>query len=159
LEGSLSIIEAIQLIIAPAVMINASGLLLLDISNQYTVILTRVRTLNEERRRMALRLGAQTSTPDETVRLESVARQIDRLLVRARYARNAVMSYPTGVGLFILTSLLIGADFFSGTFELRYAILAVFLAGILAMMAGVTYGILDTRKAYEVIRDDVLVDQ
>jgi ABC-type dipeptide/oligopeptide/nickel transport system permease subunit len=55
--------------------------------------------------------------------------------------------------------LLIGADFFSGVLELRHAILTAFLAGIVAMMAGVIYGILDTRKAYEVIRYDVMVDQ
>ena len=159
MEESLSIIQAIQLIIAPAVMINACGLLLLGISNRYSVILTRVRTLNEEKRRIVLRLADHSSAPEDTVRLESIARQIDRLLVRASYARNAVLSYLGGVGLFVLTSLLIGADFFSGAFELRYAILTAFLAGILAMMAGVVFGILDTLKAYEVIRYDVMVDQ
>lgn len=159
MDGSLSIIQAIQLIIAPAVMINACGLLLLGISNRYTVILTRVRTLNEEKRRIVSRLADREAGPEETVRLESIARQIDRLLVRARYARNAVLSYLGGVGLFVLTSLLIGADFFTGVFELRHAILSAFLAGILAMMSGVIYGILDTRKAYEVIRYDVMVDQ
>lgn len=159
MEGGLSIIQAIQLIIAPAVMINACGLLLLGISNRYTVILTRVRTLNEEKRRIVARLGDREATSDDTIRLESIARQIDRLLVRAVYARNAVLSYLGGVGLFVLTSLLIGADFFSGVLELRHAILTAFLAGIVAMMAGVIYGILDTRKAYEVIRYDVMVDQ
>jgi membrane associated rhomboid family serine protease len=105
------------------------------------------------------RLGEREATSDDTIRLESIARQIDRLLVRAVYARNAVLSYLGGVGLFVLTSLLIGADFFSGVLELRHAILTAFLAGIVAMMAGVIYGILDTRKAYEVIRYDVMVDQ
>ena len=159
MEGSLSIIQAIQLIIAPAVMIDACGLLLLGISNRYSMILTRVRTLNEEKRRIALRLAERSSSSEETIRLESIARQIDRLLVRARYARNAVLSYLGGVGLFILTSLLIGADFFVGAFELHDAILGAFLGGIVAMLSGVVYGILDTRKAYEVIRYDVMVDQ
>lgn len=158
MEGSLSVIQAIQLIIAPAVMINACGLLLLGISNRYSMILTRVRALNEEKRRLAVRLGEKGSTPEETVRIESIARQIDRLLVRARYARNAVLSYLGGVGMFVLTSLLIGADFFSRVLELRIVILSVFLAGIMGMMAGVVYAILDTRKAYDVIRFDVLVD-
>lgn len=158
MEGSLSVIQAIQLILAPAVMINACGLLLLGISNRYSMILTRVRGLNEEKRRIALRLGEKHSTPEEAVRIESIVRQIDRLLVRARYARNAVLSYLIGVGTFVLTSLLIGADFFSGFFEVRTAILPVFLAGILAMMAGVVFAVLDTLKAYDVIRFDVLVD-
>ena len=158
MDGSLSVIQAIQLILAPAVMINACGLLLLGISNRYSMILTRVRALNEEKRRIAVRLGEKHSTPEEAVRVESLVRQIERLLVRARYARNAVLSYLVGVGTFVLTSLLIGADFFSGVLELRIVIMSVFLAGIMAMMAGVVYAIMDTLKAYDVIRYDVLVD-
>jgi len=105
-----------------------------------------------------VRLGEKHSTPEEAVRVESLVRQIERLLVRARYARNAVLSYLVGVGTFVLTSLLIGADFFSGVLELRIVIMSVFLAGIMAMMAGVVYAIMDTLKAYDVIRYDVLVD-
>jgi hypothetical protein len=159
MEGSLSIIQAIQLILAPAVMINACGLLLLGISNRYSMILTRVRSLNEEKRRIAVRLGDKNPVPEDTIRLESIARQIERLLVRAAYARNAVLSYLGGVGLFVFTSLLIGTDYFTGTFELRYTILGAFLAGIAAVMVGVIYALLDTLKAYEVIRFDVMVDQ
>ena len=44
-------VQAIQAILAPAIMVSACGLLLLGLLNRYTVIMTRIRTLSEERRR------------------------------------------------------------------------------------------------------------
>jgi len=43
-------LKAIQLMLAPAVMISACGLLLLGINNKHSSITNRIRLLNEERR-------------------------------------------------------------------------------------------------------------
>ena len=45
-------VQAIQAILAPAIMVSACGLLLLGLLNRYTVIMARIRALNDERRRL-----------------------------------------------------------------------------------------------------------
>ena len=48
IESGISVIQIIQLILAPAVMINACGLLLLATSSKYSSVLNRIRLLNDE---------------------------------------------------------------------------------------------------------------
>jgi len=57
MEQGFSIIQVIQLILAPAVMINACGLLLLATSNKYSSVLNTIRRLNEEKRRLFRKAG------------------------------------------------------------------------------------------------------
>jgi len=52
--------KTIQLMLAPAVMISACGLLLLGISNKYSSITNRLRILNEERRRHHNKMNSDT---------------------------------------------------------------------------------------------------
>ena len=47
----------IQLMLAPAVMISACGLLLLGITNKHTSITNRIRLLNEEKRRLLIKMS------------------------------------------------------------------------------------------------------
>jgi len=46
-----SIVNLIQSMLAPGVMINASGLLLLGMNNKYSAVVSRIRLLNEEKRK------------------------------------------------------------------------------------------------------------
>ena len=54
---NLSVTQTIQLILAPGVMINACGLLLLGIGNKFSSVLNRIRILNDEKRRLHMRAG------------------------------------------------------------------------------------------------------
>jgi len=92
-----SVIQVIQLILAPAVMINACGLLLLATSNKYSMVLNRIRLINDEKRKLMKKAGEPTF--EENLRLESVARQIEHLMVRARLVRNSVMCYTGAIAL------------------------------------------------------------
>ena len=87
LPEGLSVIQAIQLILAPGVMINACGLLLLGINNKFTSVLNRIRALTEEKRKMALLAANREFHPLEDQRIESISRQIKDLLNRARLVR------------------------------------------------------------------------
>lgn len=152
-----TVIQIIQLILAPAVMINACGLLLLGTSNKYTTVLTRIRLLNDEKRKLFKRAAEKTF--DETLRLESVAQQINYLMGRAKVVRNAVMCYTGGVALFILTSLLIGLSFFISMAGFQVLILVTFLFGVMIVLCGVVYAFLDARRGFEIVRFDVLAEE
>lgn len=91
MDQSFSVIQIIQLILAPAVMINACGLLLLATSNKYSSVLNRIRLLNDEKRKLSKKAGEKNF--EEMQRLESLARQIEHLMARAKLVRNSVMSY------------------------------------------------------------------
>ena len=156
---ALSVTQTIELILAPGVMINACGLLLLGISNKFSNVLNRIRLLDDEQRRLAERSGRGELTLIERQRVESIARQVKGLLSRARYIRNAVFCYFTGVGLFVGTSLLIGTDFFLQVPHLKNIIIIVFLSGMVVVFVGVIFGVRDTFKGFDVVKFEVKVDE
>ena len=78
-----SIVEIIQLMLAPGIMISACGLLLLGMNNKYSLVVNRIRLLNEERRK-----AIHKTTDDknfnyqESQRLQSISMQISKLVYR-----------------------------------------------------------------------------
>ena len=156
---TLTIIQSIQLILAPAVMINACGLLLLSVSTRYSMILNRIRSLNEEKRKLARRSAQEPLGTEDNLRIASIARQLDQLLMRGRLARNAVLSFTGGIALFVVTSLLIGAAYFVQIPAASYEIISLFLLGMVSALIGIIYGFIDARQAYDVVMFDVAVDE
>jgi Protein of unknown function (DUF2721) len=146
-------VQAIQAILAPAIMVSACGLLLLGLLNRYTVIMSRIRVLNEERRRLV-----RTATPPaeaaatEVARLASVMRQLEDLVDRVRLLRNAVMCQVVSVGCFVLTSLLIGIRVAGPEWLAAAHPLAIFVIGMAVLFAGVVFEGTDVIRAYRTIR-------
>jgi len=157
MDTGFTVIQMIQLILAPAVMINACGLLLLATSNKYSSVLNRVRLLNEEKRKLFRKAGEKNF--EETQRLESLARQIGHLMIRGKLVRDAVMCYTGAIALFILTSLLIGFSYLFRGFESDSITIIAFLAGMCAILAGVAFSFLDAKRGYEIVKFDVLADE
>jgi hypothetical protein len=155
---NISATQAIQLILAPGVMINACGLLLLSISSKFTTVLNRIRALTEEKRKLISRAGDQDFSRMEGRRLESVTRQITGLMTRAQLIRNAVSCYFCGVGLFVVTSLTIGIDYFAQVPVLRLLSLGTFLTGMITVFLGVVFGVRDTFKGFDVVKFEVQAD-
>jgi len=155
----LNVIQIIQLMLAPAVMINACGLLLLGINNKYSLVVNRIRLLNEEKRKLYLRSGEKPLTNYYNVRLQSIAKQIDNLVYRVKLVRNAVLCYTTGVALFVFTSLLIGLSSFLTFAKINYFIITSFLVGMLIVFVGVIFTGLETKKGYEIILFEVKTDE
>lgn len=152
-----SIVQIIQLILAPAVMINACGLLLLSTSNKYSLVLNRIRLLNDEKRKLFKRAGEKSF--EEAMRLESLAQQIDRLILRAKLVRNSVLCYSIAVGLFVLTSLLIGVSFFADVLRSQAFIIGTFLVGMISVFSGVVFSFLDAKRGYDIVLFDVKVEE
>lgn len=154
-ELTLNAVQIIQLMVAPAVMISACGLLLLGINNKYSLVVNRIRILNEEKRNLMIKIGHTQQSTDDNIRLESTAVQIAALVFRAKLVRNSVLSYTTAVALFVLTSLLLGISSFLSLGKLNYFIIISFLFGMMFVLIGVVFAGLETKKGYDIISYEV----
>lgn len=150
-EINLNAVQIIQLMLAPAVMISACGLLLLGINNKYSIVVNRIRLLNEERRNLLLKSGDKHLPTEINVRIESITKQLHWLSARIKIVRNSVMSYVFAVGLFVLTSLLIGISSFLTIERLNFIIIATFLAGMISVLVGAVFAAIEIRKGYEIV--------
>ena len=154
-ELTLNAVQIIQLMVAPAVMISACGLLLLGINNKYSLVANRIRLLNEEKRRLLTKIADGKHSTDDNIRVESTAIQINALVYRARLVRNSVLCYTTSVALFVVTSLLLGVSSFLSLGKLNYFIIAAFLLGMLFVLIGVVFAGFETKKGYDIISYEV----
>jgi len=154
-----SIAQVIQLMLAPGLMISACGLLLLGMNNKYSLVVNRIRLLNEEKRKLFFKAGEKTFYTDENVRLESISMQIEKLVFRVKLVRNAVLSYTTAVALFVITSILIGFQFFFMIDHFSFFITGLFLLGMLSVLSGISYAAYETIKGYDIIQLEVKVDE
>ena len=155
-----SIVEIIQLMLAPGIMISACGLLLLGMNNKYSLVVNRIRLLNEERRRV-VRKTSEVKDFDyqETQRLESISMQISSLVFRVKLVRNAVLAYTTAVALFVITSLLIGFGFLLEITKLSSFITILFLLGMISVLCGVVFAAYETYKGYEIVNFEVKAEE
>lgn len=93
--------EILTSMITPAVLISASGTLVLSTSNRLTRVVDRVRTLAKE-------AGAEPFGEVAGPLREMVVRQLPTLTARVRLLRTALTVLYTAIGLFIMTSITIG---------------------------------------------------
>ena len=159
MNGNSSIIQIIQLMLAPGLMISACGLLLLGMNNKYSLVVNRVRLLNEERRRFLIKNSGRDFSYEENVRIESISKQITHLLVRVKLVRNAVLSYTIAVAFFVITSLFIGLQFASDEIRLTALIIGPFLIGMLSVVVGIIYAAYETKKGYDIISLEVKIEE
>jgi len=151
-DSEITAIQAIQAILAPALGISAVGLLLLSLSNRYSIIINRIRLLNDEKRRFYRHIGEdqELAYPDN-VRLMSITKQTTELLLRSRYVRNAILSMQTAIGMFVLSSVAIAINLFITTMVLRAIPLVIFMIGMIALFVGIIFYSLEIYRSYKII--------
>jgi len=155
-----SIVEIIQLMLAPGIMISACGLLLLGMNNKYSLVVNRIRLLNEERRKAIHKTAEDKDfNYQETQRIESISMQISSLVYRVKLVRNAVLSYTIAVALFVLTSLSIGFGYLFDLTRLNSFVTILFLVGMLSVLCGVMFAAYETYKGYEIVNFEVKIDE
>ncbi len=153
-------LKIIQFMLAPAVMISACGLLLLGINNKYSIIVNRIRLLNDERRRCTLKLrDGKELDYLESVRLESIIRQLKQLKERLHLVRNCVMSYSTAIFLFIVTSLLIGLDVLFDFKMTMFFMVSTFVLGMTAVGIGSLIALRETMRGYEIVEFEIKAEE
>ncbi len=113
--------EILTAMITPAVLISASGTLVLSTSNRLTRVVDRVRTLARE----AHTMEKEPPSEEHERHRGLIARQLTMLTERVRLLRTAMTVLYSAIGLFILTSMTIGV---TGAFKLELNSLSVLFA-------------------------------
>lgn len=143
--------RAINGIVAPSIMISASALMILALQGKYSHLTDRLRSLTDERRRLS-------HTPDQqrsAERTANVLAQIEIILLRAKLVRNSILSLYTAIAFFVLSSMVIGLGVVSRIGIPMEPALFVFLAGMVAVLAGTVYALRDIGRAYAVAEIEV----
>jgi hypothetical protein len=139
------LLNLVQSMVTPAVMISACGLLLLSISNKLGRIVDRTRELNSEDRGLADDI--------EAVRRLSIRNQIDILLRRALLLRNACGLLYLAVAVFALTSLCVGLSNLARAFEVL--MLVLFVIGLAAVVWAGILAYLEIRLSHHAITEEI----
>jgi len=142
------LIQIIQAMLVPGVMVSACALLLLGMNNKYSLIVNRIRLLKDEERKLL----HQKALDPEGLRAAKIAAQIPRLMDRLKLVRNSVFAYSIGIGLFILSSLFIGFQFVSGSNLIQAGIVILFLAGMICVFIGVVQTAIEIYKGYDIVK-------
>ena len=148
----LHIVQLIQGMLAPAVMISACGLLLLGMNNKYSLVVNRIRLLNEEKREL---FHQKEIDPLDSNRLSNIELQISHLIERISLVRNAVFSYSLAVALFIASSVLIGVTINNRTPGFDWLIVAFFFAGMFSVFVGIIFAAIEVWKGYRIVKIEI----
>lgn len=154
-----NIVLAIQSILAPALGISATALLMLGLSNKYSAMITRLRQLNEERSKyITILTGKGELNYHENIRYISVRKQIGILFDRCKYIKNAILLLQSSVIMFVLTSVTIGISlFFPGKF-IEILPLILFITGMLLVLVGILFSSHEVYKSYKIIEIEIKAD-
>ena len=146
------IVQLIQGMLAPGLMISACGLLLLGMNSKYSLVVNRIRLLNEEKRKV---FHQKSIDENDSNRLSNIELQISHLIGRISLVRNAVFSYSLAVALFIVSSTLIGVTINKNSSAFDWLIVAFFYAGMFAVFLGVVFAAIEVWKGYRIVKIEI----
>ncbi len=153
-------IQAIQAILAPALGISAVGLLLLMLNARYSTIVNRIRLLNDEKRRYVRLITENVALSySENARYSSIRNQTDGLFMRSRLVRNAMLSLHLAVALFVIASVMIGMNFFLPAQSFHGLTLITFMAGMLCVLAGIANAGLEIHRSFKIVLIEVKAEK
>ena len=151
MQTDFSIVSLIQSMLAPGVMINACGLLLLGMNNKYSSVVNRIRLLNEDKRKFYDLAGSNEMEFIEEIHLKSISIQLEKLMIRLKLVRNAVVSYSVAIGIYVINSFLIGVNYFFDSLFLNRASVIFFTVGMLLVFIGVCFAASESIKGFQII--------
>jgi hypothetical protein len=151
----MTIVEIIQSMLSPGIMISACGLLLLGMNNKYSMVVNRIRVLDEEKRKLKQQAEEGNLNTFQEKRLNSINIQTQKLAFRIKLIRNAVIFYSIAVAFFILTCLTIGLNYIIGEINISGVVTILFLIGMLSVFTGILYASLEVIKGYQIIQVEI----
>ena len=152
----LLIASVIQAMLAPGIMISACGLLLLGMNNKYSLVVSRIRALADEKRKLITPPKHGNLNNVEENRLNNINLEIELFAFRVVLVKKAVTSYYIAVAFFILSSLLIGLNFVTEMKATYIIALISFLSGMISVVVGVYYAALEIRKGLEIVKIEIV---
>jgi hypothetical protein len=147
-----STIEFLTAMITPALLISATGSLVLSTSTRLGRVVDRVRELE-------VRLSTMIMTDDKSTiplydkRLDTIVNLLDKVTTRSRILQKAMSAFYYGLGFFILTSVTIAV---AGIFDIyRWLPIPVGIVGIFFLLYGAILMLRETRMATATINAEM----
>jgi len=150
------IVSVIQAMLAPGIMISACGLLLLGMNNKYSLVVSRIRALADEKRKLITPPKQGNLNQHEEKRLNNINMEINLFANRVVLVKKAVTSYYIAVSFFIFASLLIGVNFLSDQEITNIIALIFFLVGMVSVVVGVYYAAQEIKKGLEIVKIEII---
>jgi len=139
-----SVIEFLTAMITPALLISATGSLVLSTSTRLGRVVDRVRELEKRLSEMIV-AEDKSSIPLYEKRLDTVVYLLDKVTTRSRILQRAMEMFYYGLGIFILTSVTIAVV---AIFKIVWWLpVAVGVIGILLIFYGSLLMVRETRMA------------
>jgi hypothetical protein len=141
------LVQDIQAVLAPAVMVSSAALLLLGLQAKFSNLASRFRGLHHERRLLVLK--AERNAAEEE-RLKSVQDQAEHLMRRAACVKRAIMLSYIAIASFMGSSMLLFFDVFT-SLRLDQGVVGVFIVGLGCVLGSALVMIAETRLFYTVL--------
>lgn len=139
-----STIEFLTAMVTPALLISATGSLVLSTSTRLGRVVDRVRQL-EDRLSELIYLEHKDDVPLYDKRVEVIVDLLDKVTSRSRILQRAMQAFYYGLGFFVLTSVTIAIAAFFSTY--RWVPIPIGIVGIMFLFWGSMLMLLETRMA------------
>lgn len=156
-----SVAQAIQFIIAPAVLVTTCALLLNGLLARYAAVNERLRLMARERLDLLRTDRSSRPTSGEGVdpltaeRLSQIDSQIPELLGRHRLIRNAILIIDCAILVFIASMILIAIATVIGIDGLGTVTLPVFLGGTILLLTGAILMAIEESRSHRALEYEV----
>ena len=147
-----STIEFLTAMITPALLISATGSMVLSTSTRLGRVIDRVRQLTAQLEELILRDEAN-KTAQHDKKLEMTFKLLDKVTSRSRILQKAMVAFYNGLGFFVLTSVSIGIVGIIGIY--RWFPIPVGLIGILFLFYGSILMLREARMATDAINTEM----
>lgn len=147
-----NVVQLIQGLLAPGIMITASSLLLLGMNNKYSLIVNRIRLLKEEKRKL---FDEEGNSDEKSNRISNIELQISHLIHRISMVRNTVFSYSASIVMFIVSCVLIGINIDNELNTIYWISLGFFYTGLAAVLTGIVFAAIEVWKGYRIVRIEI----
>lgn len=139
-----STIEFLTAMVTPALLISATGSLVLSTSTRLGRVIDRVRALEDQLSEL-IYLEDKDDIPLYDKRVEVIVDLLDKVTSRSRILQRAMELFYYGLGCFILTSVTIAIAAFFSTY--RWVPIPIGIIGIMFLFWGSIYMLRETRMA------------
>lgn len=139
-----STIEFLTAMVTPALLISATGSLVLSTSTRLGRVVDRVRAL-EDRLSDLIYREDKGEIPLYDKRLEVIVDLLDKVTSRSRILQRAMAAFYYGLGMFVLTSVTIAVAAFFNSY--RWVPIPVGIVGIMFLFWGTLLMLRETRMA------------
>ncbi|MEY4549862.1 MAG: hypothetical protein RL685_6057 [Pseudomonadota bacterium] len=147
--------EVLAAMITPALLISASGTLVLSTSNRLSRVVDRVRVLARDAEQLQ---ATPSAAPDDARQAQAkrslIIRQVASLAARALILRSALAAFYLAIGLLVATSIVVGVLTWL-SWLMTWLVIALALLGACALLWGSVLLVREGRQAISSTFDEM----